>query len=192
MKKGTLLFSNCSMKITNKTKKTMKQNIIIAAALFMICLSNTKAQDSQQVTASVARSFESEFSGASNIEWTKSGRVFVAKFDYENNFWVAYLTESGDLMASGRKIKSVDQLPLKVREGILDLKSNKERKFGEISTSYAVEMIEQGITKYYVPMENSNISMLVAADTEGYTTIHKKELKHTPNKPAKDLIAKKN
>jgi len=170
----------------------MKKNIITAAVFFMICLTNLKAQDSMQVTASIAKNFESEFSGASKVEWTKTNNVFVARFKYQDTFWVAYFNENGEKLASGRKISSLDQLPLLVRQGIAQVKSNQERKFGSIDTSYAIEMIEQGTTKYYVPMANAHVSLMISADNSGNTTISKKELKHAPDKPAKNLIAKKN
>lgn len=170
----------------------MKRNIITAAVLLLVCLSNVIAQDNVKVTPSIAKNFENEFSGASKIEWTKADRVFVAKFMYEDNLWMAYFKEDGEKLASGRKIKSLDQLPILVRQGILRIKNSQERKFGSINTSYAIEMIEQNTTKYYVPMENASISLIIAADNSGSTTICKKELKQAHAKPGRDLIAKKN
>jgi hypothetical protein len=83
-------------------------------------------------------------------------------------------------------------LPILVQQGIHKAKTNQERKFGPIDTSYAMEMVEQGITKYYVPMANAHVTLMIAADNSGSTTICKKELKHAPAKRNKDLIAKKN
>lgn len=170
----------------------MKNKIITAAVIYMICLSNLQAQNAPAVTTSVAKQFDTRFSGASNVQWTKAGQMFMAKFQYQENTWVAYFNADGEIHASGRKINSLDQLPIQVKQGISRVKNSQESKFGSIETSYAVELIEQGITKYYIPMANSNVSFMVGVDNGGNTTIYDKQRKGTPARPEKDLIARRN
>jgi len=179
------------MKWHKQTKqKAMKKNIIIAAVLFVICFRSANAQEGVTTTASVARNFEKEFSGASNVQWTKKDKIFVATFKYEGGMWIGYFNESGEKLASGRKIKSLDQLPLQVQKSLDLIKEGQERKFGTIETSYAMEIVADGNTKYYVPMANASISLMVEADNSGGATI-RKSTKHAAGKPSKNLIAKK-
>jgi len=82
----------------------MKHKIITAAVIYMICLSNLQAQDAAAVTASVAKQFDTRFTGASNVQWSKAGQMLMKKFQYQDNRWAAYFEADGELHASGRTI----------------------------------------------------------------------------------------
>jgi len=168
----------------------MKKNIIIASAILVIGLCNAKAQESIQISESVSKSFGREYSGVSNVEWSKANQAFVAQFRHLDNFWVAYYKPDGEKFACGRKIGSLDQLPLTVQQGIQDAKVNQERKFGSMNTSYAMEMIEDGTTKYYLPMANEKVSFILTADNTGNIIVTRKEPKKPTIKPDKELLAK--
>ncbi len=168
----------------------MKKNIIIALALLVICLFNVKAQESIQVSESLTKSFEREYSGASKVEWSKANQALVAQFRYLDNFWVAYYREDGEKIACGRKIGTLDQLPLSVQQGIQDVRINQEKKFGPMNTSYAMEMIEGGNTKYYLPMANQKVSLVITVDNSGNTIVTRKEVKQPTVRPDKELLAK--
>jgi len=168
----------------------MKKNIIIASALLVICLCNVKAQEIIQVSESLTKSFEREYSGASNVEWSKANQALVAQFRYLDNFWVAYYKEDGEKFACGRKIGTLDQLPLSVQQGIQGIRINQERKFGPMNTSYAMEMIEGGATRYYLPMANQKVSLIVTVDNSGNTIVTRKEAKQPTVRPDKELLAK--
>jgi hypothetical protein len=170
----------------------MKKNTIIASAILVIGLCSAKAQESIQISESISERFGHEYSGASNVEWSKANEAVVAQFRYLDNFWVAYYKADGEKFASGRKIATLDQLPLSVQQGILNARINQERKFGPMNTSYAMEMIEDGTTKYYLPMANVKVSLILTVDNSGNTIVTRKEAKQPTVKPDKDLLAKKN
>lgn len=170
----------------------MKKNLIFAAALMVVCLSNATAQERVAITESVSKNFEREYPGASQVEWAKTDQASVAQFRFQENFWVAYYNNDGEKFASGRKISEFDQLPLEVQQNILEVRANQEKKFGVMHTSYAIEMIEQGTTKYYLPMENNRISLLITSDNSGSTIVAKKQLKRLSAEAKADLLAKKN
>lgn len=169
----------------------MKKTIIIAAVLFMNCGATLHAQDSVEVTRLIAKSFQDEFAGASKVVWTKADHLSLARFFYEGSVWLAYFDQNGDLYSSGRKINDVNQLPLQIQRGISKARDSQERKFGPIDTSYAIEMIGEGTTRYYVPMANNNVKLLVTVDNAGNASVSKKQIMDTPAAPAKDLVAKK-
>lgn len=168
----------------------MNQNIIATAVFFVICLSNASAQDSLQVNASIVKKFESEFSDTSEVEWTKIEEGFAAKFLYRDNLWLAYFDDQGEILASGRKIKSFHQLPLQVQEGVLRERRKHQRKFGTLESGYALEMIDHDMTRYFIPMENEKVALIVALNPIGTTSITRKTLKSTMSKPARELIVK--
>lgn len=170
----------------------MKQNIIIAALLFVIGLNNANAQDSLKTISSIAKKFQLEFPDASKVEWTNASEIFVAKFLYQNNLWLAYFNVRGEKLAVGRKIRNFYQLPIQVQHGVIQAKTKQQRKFGSIEFAYGLEMIENGTTKYFVPMENEKIALILSSDIVGNTSIVRKIIKNPTDPSAKDLVAKNN
>jgi hypothetical protein len=171
----------------------MKKNIIIAAVLMLICLNNLSAQESTQVKASVARNFEEKFLGASNVRWTAEPKgISLAQFRIENDAWVAYFSPEGNLITSGRKIKSSDQLPIKVKEALNNVESKYESKFGSFQYGGIYEMTSDNGTQYFVPLESQKLSMMVSITDGGSSNILRKDHHDLPNTPDPTAIAKKN
>jgi hypothetical protein len=167
----------------------MKKLIFTSAVLVVICVANVRAQDSLRVRSFIARKFETEFEHATNVEWTLARRAYVAVFDYRNEVWLAFYNSHGEKLASGRRVKDVRDLPLKVQLGIYSVRRRVERNYGPIATSFAIELMEYGITRYYVPMQNNGAAFMICSDNEGRTTIAKKQLKIGPASMTESLIA---
>lgn len=171
----------------------MKKNIIIAAALGLICLNNVFAQESAQVNASVAKNFASKFAGASNVSWEpKAKGISLVKFHLQNESWIAYYSNEGDLITSGRKVMSPNLLPIKVKEALKDVQSKYESKFGNFLFGSIFELTSDKGTEYYIPLENAQLSMLVSIDNTGYSDIRSKVRHTSPIEIDKSVIAKKN
>src|SRR5262245_39015492 len=135
----------------------MKKNIILSAALSLICLCSLSAQENQEsatVNASVTRSFEKKFAGATNIKWSNHDKgVSLARFQMGEEVWLAYFSREGTLITSGRKIKSPDALPIKVKESLDKVETRYESKFGSLDHGGIYEMVSDNGTEYYVPLE---------------------------------------
>jgi hypothetical protein len=172
----------------------MKKNIILSAALSLICLCSLSAQDeSATVNANVTRNFEKKFAGATNIKWsTHDLGVSLARFQMGEQIWLAYFAREGTLITSGRKIKSPDALPIKVKESLNRVQTRYESKFGSLDLGGIYEMISENGTEYFVPLENSQLSMMVAFSDGGGFDIRRKETHTTPIPRDKSVIAKKN
>src|SRR6187549_2162034 len=112
MKTGMLPIADGTIKCTKLlTLKIMKKNIILAVALAVICLNNMFAQENEKINASVIRNFERKFAGASNVKWQSQPKgISLTQFRFENETWVAYYNAEGQLITSGRMIKSADTL----------------------------------------------------------------------------------
>lgn len=98
----------------------MKKNIILVVAWMVLCLQQLNAQDSTQVSAPVAKRFQETFAGAKNVHWMSLPKnVTQVQFYYHGAGWLAYFDGKANLITSGRRIKTLETLPLKVHEGVL-------------------------------------------------------------------------
>jgi hypothetical protein len=172
----------------------MKKNILLALALSVICLHNLIAQTATNLRASVARSFKSDFSGATNVKvQSVPQRITLIQFNLNEGSWLAYYDEDGNLITSGRKIKTGERLPLIVQESLDGIRAKYEKKFGVLAVGSPYEMTKGNTTEYYVPMQNAQIDMLVSIDGHGESLVHNKHInKPTTPETDKSVIAKKN
>ena len=176
-----------------KSKKTMKKHIIIAAVLSLICLNNLFAQEKAPVNATVIRSFESEFSEASNLRWEPQQRgILLAKFRFENESWIAYYSREGTLITSGRKVESPNLLPIKVKNALENVQDKYEQKYGTFARGTVFEMTTDNGTEYFIPLENVRMSVLVSINDSGISTVERKEKHSSPIATNGSAIAKKN
>src|SRR5688572_1137486 len=120
----------------------MKKNIFIAIAFVVLFLQQLAAQDSAQVSASVSRGFETSFQGAQHVRWNSLPRKITGvQFHYRGGSWVAYFDPYGKLITSGRRIKSVNDVPLKVQAGFVRAKTRMEKKTGTMEIAIIYEML---------------------------------------------------
>ena len=173
----------------------MKKNIILSAALSLACLCTLWAQEENAtVNANVTRNFEKKFAGATSVKWsTHEMGVTLARFHMGEEIWLAYFAPEGALLTSGRKIKSPDALPIKVKEALNKVQTRYEAKFGSLDLGGIYEMISaDNGTEYFVPLENGQLSMMVAFSGGGGFDIRRKEVHESPIGTDKSVIAKKN
>ena len=172
----------------------MKKNIILSAAFVLLCLTNLFAQDGTTVNLAVSKSFEKKFSGATELSWEPQIHgISLARFHYNNEVWVAYFGPEGNVITSGRRVKSADTLPLKVRESLEKMQTKYESKYGVFALGNIFEMVnENGSTVYYVPLQSTVASMMISINYDGYATIQKKDVHPTGAQPNQSAIAKKN
>jgi len=166
------------------------KTLILSAAFALVCFCSLHAQDIVQVSTPVAQALERNFAGASQIRWEKTGPLYLAKFRYNSGSWLAYFDDQGTLAASGRKIASIDQLPMAVQRGFTQLQRKQERKYGAFEVGAPYELvIENGTTQYFLPIENSSIAMMTTSDASGNTVIRTKTKKDAPAKAVPDMVA---
>jgi hypothetical protein len=171
----------------------MKNNLLLALALSVICLHNLIAQTSTSMRASVARSFQSDFAGATDVKvQSVPKRITLIRFNLNEGSWLAYYDVDGNLLTSGRRIKADERLPLIVQESLDGIREKYERKFGTIAVGSPYEMTKGKATVYYVPMQNAQIDMLVSIDGFGESLVYNKRITKPTIEPDKSVLAKKN
>jgi hypothetical protein len=152
----------------------MKKNMIIGVVLFIICLTNSVAQDVAVVNASVAGSFERNFAGASQPRWTFYDKnITMARFKFMDRAWLAYFNNEGQIISSGRKV-AVQELPAAVGQGMAAAKQKNEKKYGALSLGVIYEMVTSGEKAYFIPLVNGNIHLLLSIDLDGAIELKRK------------------
>jgi hypothetical protein len=168
----------------------MKNNMIIGAALFIISLSNSVAQDAPSVNASVAKSFEKSFSGATNLRWSSHPKsILLARFTYQDKTCLAYFNRSGQIISTGHKV-SVQELPAAVGYGMNLAKENNEKKYGPLAIGMIYEMVTESEKAFFVPLVNDKIQLLISVAPDG-TVVLKRKTNGTAEQRTGSAIARK-
>ncbi|MEX2233672.1 MAG: hypothetical protein WD824_16020 [Cyclobacteriaceae bacterium] len=175
----------------------MKKNIILGVAFFLMSLQQLAAQNSIQPNASVAKRFEESFEGAKNVQWVSlPKKVTQAQFGYKGGSWLAYFDDAGNLITFGRRVKSINDLPLKVQDGLRRAKSRLEKKSPAFEIAIIYEMMKDEATLYYVTMQNDASRATFSINTDGMAKLENKKSRtvepKVPKKAPKDAIARKN
>lgn len=154
----------------------MKTTIILAA-LIVTSLNNTlSAQNKTEVNAKVTESFGKHYEGATNISWRKGSGMDIALFQHNQKTSIAYFNGEGEIVASARRIRDISNLPLKVQYSLEEFKSRKSAKGGPLTLGPIFEVLESnGSSYYFMAMENSNQTLNVSINSDGYATIEKKD-----------------
>ena len=169
----------------------MKKNMIIGVVLFIISLTSSVAQESTSVNASVAQSFEKNFSGASQLKWTAYPKsISLAKFRHNDRVCLAYFDRHGNIISSGRKV-SVQELPALVNEGLLTSKETSEKKYGALVIGAIYEMVTDNKKEYFVPFANDKIQLMIAVARDGSFEVRRKTRITTEPRPT-NVIASSN
>jgi hypothetical protein len=184
---------NCKQNF-HLTKKVMKKNIFLGIVFMLMSLHQLAAQDSLQANLSVARRFAQSFKGAKHVSWISlPKKVSQAQFYFQGGSWLAYFDQEGKLITSGRRIKSLSDLPLKVQDGFRRAKARLERKSpAAFDLSIVFEMLKDETTKYFFTMQNSNTVATFSVNSDGLFIIEQKKPRKVEGAAPKDAIAQKN
>ena len=125
----------------------MKKTAIVLTAIVTLFAASAFALDGDNVSATVAAAFKSDFSQVNQVTWKKKSDFYFAVFQLNNvNVEVAY-DEGGELVGSSRNIAPA-QIPLSVSLTL-------SKKYGEYAISEQVlELTYEGQTRYYFSVEN--------------------------------------
>jgi len=166
------------------------KKVIILVVFSLMSLSTLRGQSKAEPSPAIAAEFSKQFAGATDVNWDKVGTLSFAQFHLQKDLIVAYFDASGNLIAQGRKITEA-QLPMTLRQDLLAVKSDRERKSGVLSIGNIFEYVgDSGYTQYVTSLENDKESIVVGT-FNGKMTVRSKS-KKDPNAPgaSRDMIAK--
>jgi hypothetical protein len=142
------------------------KKMIITLAVALVTFSSFA--NSGTVSQKVLDAFHTEFTTASEVEWTSGADYYKATFNYNGKYVFAYYNEDGELLGLTRYISPVD-LPVMLENS---LKKNYEGYW----VSDLVEVSKNDGTTYYITLENADTKMVLKSSGttwSSYTKIKK-------------------
>ncbi|HSB91814.1 MAG TPA: hypothetical protein VLC28_01795 [Flavitalea sp.] len=149
------------------------KRIITLAVLLTFGVATTHAAEGDRVTSALQASLQKSFAGAKILKWSELGssNLLFASVLYNNERMNAYFDADGNLIASGRFIKT-ESLPLIVSKSL-------NEKYSSASIIDVVEYIEKEGTSYLVTIQDDSKEMVIHAFTDGSSYIFKKSKKNS-------------
>lgn len=136
---------------------------IILAAIFAISIIGGEvfAAGEEKVSRQAKETFKREFPSAEFAKWEEinNSGVFLVRFVYDNQGFVAYFNEVGSMIASARLVRA-ESLPFKVGKTIRE-------KFADNEIIKIEELTMDGISSYFVTLENEQAKSLIRVYFDG-------------------------
>lgn len=148
----------------------MKKFKTVLTAIVMLLSISSFATEPEKVTPVVKAAFENDFSKARQVSWEKSSDFYFASFTLNNISVDAAYTEAGDLVGTARKI-SPEQMPLSISMAIAD------RYSGFLVNKSVTELTFEGVTRYYVNVENESQAIKLKCYSSGDLEVESKTKK---------------
>lgn len=148
----------------------MKKFKIVLTAIVMLLASSSFAMEPVKVSRVVKTAFDNDFSKASQVIWEKASDFYFASFTLNDVVVDAAYTEDGELVGTSRRI-TADQMPLSISLAIAEKYAGYEVK------NSVVELTFEGVTRYYVHVENNSQSLKLKCLSGGYLEVEQKTKK---------------
>lgn len=131
----------------------MKKFILTVAIVAMGLVTFANGED---VNLVVRKSFEKEFGGASDVQWTSAGSNYKASFVYNNQYVFAFFTAQGELMGITRNLTSLE-LPV-------TLQASLKKDYRDFWISNLFEVSNQEGTHYYITLEKADSKLILSSE----------------------------
>ena len=142
------------------------KRLIIAAAMFV---SLSAFAGAETVNEKVLNAFNTEFTTASEVEWTISSGYFKASFGMNGQRVAAFYNTDGELMGLTRNIRS-SQLPVRLQTSLM-------KNYNIYWVSDLFEVSNTDGTSYYVTLENGSKKIVLKSSTGNDWSSYKKDRK---------------
>lgn len=109
-----------------------------------------------EVNLVVLKSFQQEFNGAKDVQWTSAGGNYKASFVFNNQYVFAFFTATGELMGVTRNITSLE-LPVR-------LQSSLKKDYSRYWISNLFEISNADGTHYYITLESADSKVILNSD----------------------------
>jgi hypothetical protein len=135
----------------------MKKSILSIATVLMMGLSAFAAKnDGSDINQSAVRSFNKEFSNATNVKWEQKTGYVKVEFTMNDQVLFAYYDNDGKLTAVVRNIVS-EQLPI-------NLYTSLKTDYTGYWISELFEIASDDQTTYYVTLENADKKIVLRSN----------------------------
>lgn len=120
----------------------------------------------ENVNKKVLETFKTEFSSATNVEWTTGDGFYRAKFNYNEKFVFAYFSENGDLLGLSQFL-SPGNLPINLQTGL-------KKEYSEYWISDLFEVAKERSTTYYITLENADTKLILRSNEASTWSVYNK------------------
>ena len=144
----------------------MKKIIIMLAVAIS---SLTAFAGEENVSSTVLNSFNKQFAGAKEVQWTSTNDYYKAAFVYNGQNVNAFYQLDGGLIAMTRNISSLE-LPI-------SLQTNLKNNYSKYWISDLFEVSNNEGTSYYITIENAETKIILKSNDTGKWHNYKKMAK---------------
>ena len=123
----------------------------------------------EAVSSQALRSFQSEFAGATDVNWIAGKNYYKAEFTLDNQKMFAFYDTEGEFMAVTRYISSF-QLPLNLQRTL-------KKSYSNYWISDLFEVASYDETGYYVTLENADTKVVIKSVDGSNWTLYQKSQK---------------
>lgn len=149
----------------------MKSKIMIGLFVLITGISSAFANGSEEVNQRIINSFNKEFTGAQNVQWSSSKDFVKATFTLNDQVVFAYYSQGGKLLGVTRNIVS-GQLPI-------NLLTSLKKKYSNYWIADLFEMAANDENSYYVTLEDSDHKLVLKSNGTNGWKVFKKEKKQS-------------
>jgi len=141
----------------------MKKTLLALVVLISSLAVNAAGKN---VNEKVLNAFKTEFTTASQVEWTTGPNYYKASFVFNDKHVFAFYNAEGRLLGLTRNI-TTSELPLKLQA---DLKKNYDTYW----ISDLFEAAREEGTSYYLTLENADTRLVLRASADNSWTVYDK------------------
>ena len=147
----------------------MKKTIVAGFVIFLLSASSVFANNIGDVNQNVLANFNKEFANAREVDWSIRTNLIKVTFRLNDQVYFAFYTKEGERVALARNILS-NQLPLGLHNEIRE-------SYNGYWISDLFEVAKNGITSYYITLENADSKMVLrstgGSDWKEFKTVKK-------------------
>jgi len=159
--------SSGNKKLNIPSLKTIIMKKFILATLITVTIgSSVLAADVSKVSFRVLNSFETQFAGATEVNWTVTADYTKVKFMLEGEKLEAFFNGNGDVIGTSRKTE-FKRLPLTAIQKI-------KKAYSKYQVTETIEFELYGERKYYVSVENESDRKILEVSLYGEVTVFDK------------------
>lgn len=141
--------------------------VVVTLSITSIFANNSK--NPNNVNERVEKSFKKEFASAQQESWTRVNNLNKVQFTMNGQILFAYLNDEGTLVGVYRNILS-SQLPISLMTQVKD-------EFSGYWISSLFEVANDGLTTYYITLENADQQLVLKSENSANWTVFSKTRK---------------
>ncbi len=141
----------------------MKKIIIMLA----ITISTVNAfAGEENINQKILNAFKTEFSTATDVQWTVGANYYMATFNYNEKYVFAYFNENGELFGITRHITQ-GNLPIYLQTSL-------KKNYSSYWVNDLIEVSKNNGTSYYITLENADTQLVLKSSGGGKWSVHNK------------------